>query len=357
MNEQLRSGTMPSGGGWKTGGDTAGTAAARVGGWLDRIPGYRGYRAKEDRRDADRRVRDAVAAELSARAARVETVARELANKRRLAEIGPVDELARSIRHLADRVRTASYGYGGLFSDRDVDEAALDQLKLFDQALLNGVTDLDAPIAALEAVFASGGDLAAAAGGALAAVKTLHTRLDVRDRVIETGAAAPQATVEAILQPAVELPPPPAYDLGRGDAIAVLGDDYIVDARIDVVGPNHAFRLYRVGEGEPERWLFVARDVGLGLAMLTSSGPAASGSDAPAFEGDEFVETAAGSGDGEISSADRASGRRPVNFRLLKGKEDEARRAVVLDWNGEVQTYVGQQVHPADVEVFGGARS
>src|SRR5262245_52902806 len=95
-------------GGWKTGSGGNAGPVAKAQGWLDRVPGYRGYRAKEDRRDADRRVRDRIAADLDGRAERVEAVARTLANQRRIAEIGPVDELAKSIRHLIDRVRTAS---------------------------------------------------------------------------------------------------------------------------------------------------------------------------------------------------------------------------------------------------------
>src|SRR5215212_4414081 len=106
----------------------------KVGGLLQSVPGYRGYKSKEERRDSDRRVRERVA---TAFAGQAERVASDLANQRRLRDIGPVDEFAQTVRHLIDRISTASYGYGGLFSDRNVDEHALDQLRLFDEALLD----------------------------------------------------------------------------------------------------------------------------------------------------------------------------------------------------------------------------
>ena len=67
---------------------------------LDRIPGYRGYRLKEERRDADRRVRAAVADAYAAELARVERIGRDLANARRLGEIAAVERASQAIRHL-----------------------------------------------------------------------------------------------------------------------------------------------------------------------------------------------------------------------------------------------------------------
>ena len=49
----------------------------QVGGLLDRIPGYRGYRSKEDRRDADRRVREHVVTVFTAEADLAEFAAQQ----------------------------------------------------------------------------------------------------------------------------------------------------------------------------------------------------------------------------------------------------------------------------------------
>ena len=123
----------------------------RISDALDRVPGYRGYRLKEERRDADRRVRAAVADAYAAELARVERIGRDLANARRLGEISAVERTSQAIRHYIDRVRSATPGYGGLFGDRDIDGIALDQLRLFDESLLLGVDELRPAIDRLEA--------------------------------------------------------------------------------------------------------------------------------------------------------------------------------------------------------------
>ena len=157
--------------------------AQRVRETLDRIPGYRGYRLKEERRDADRRVREAVATAYAAELLRVERIGRDLANARRLGEIGAVEQASQAIRHFIDRVRAATPGYGGLFGDRDVDGVALDQLRLFDEGLLLGVDELRPAVDQLEAAAAGSEPLAPAAaeiGRILEAhLATLDTRQEV----------------------------------------------------------------------------------------------------------------------------------------------------------------------------------
>lgn len=74
---------------------------------LNQIPGYTAYQSKERRRDDDRAVRNQLADELDASAAQVETIGRDLANKRKLDLIQPVESLFHQIGHLANRVRIA----------------------------------------------------------------------------------------------------------------------------------------------------------------------------------------------------------------------------------------------------------
>ena len=325
----------------------------RVGGLLDRIPGYRGYRQKEDRRDADRRVREHLATAYGNQADRVERVARDLADQRRITEVGPVDEFARTLRHFIDRVSTATYGYGGLMGDRDVDNAALDQLRQFDEGLLAGVDELNGPIANLETAFASNGDLAAPARAGTVVVRNLLARFDLRGQVVETGKPAPTESVLRVLQPATTETAPPAYELHDGDALAILGDDYLVDARIDVAGEPASFRLFRLGQGGAEQWLFAARQAEHGLALLRPvATPPAAGAET-AIGGTTYKPQSAGSGDGEVIGVGGKSGVRPLRYTLLAGSQDPAARAVVLDWGTERQAFADREVHPNDVEIFG----
>lgn len=325
----------------------------RVGGLLDRVPGYRGYRAKEDRRDADGRVREHVATAYAAQADRVERVARDLAAQRRLAEITPVDEFARTLRHFIDRVRTASYGYGGLMGDRDVDTTALDQLRRFDEGLLTGVDELAQPIADLEAALVAGGDLAKPAGAGTAVVRGLLARFDLRGEVVETGKPAPEESVLRVLQPQTDDAPHPAYELHDGDALAILGDDFLVDSRIEIAAEPASFRLFRLGGGSGERWLFVARQPEPGPALLEPLTPPPAVGAETEIAGTAYIPQSAGSGEGEAIGVGGRSGPLAVRYALLAGSADAQARALVLDWETERQAFTGRAVHPNDVEVFG----
>jgi hypothetical protein len=329
-----------------------------IGGLLESVPGYRGYRAKEDRRDADRRVRDKVAAAYAALADRVESVSRELANKRRLHDVGPVDDLARTIRHLVNRITTATYGYGGIFSDRNVDDVALDQLRRFDESLVSGVEELEAPIAALEQALASGSDLTAPTRDGVATTKKIMARLDLRAEVIETGRPAPQEKIADILSPtpAAERTPPAAFDIHDGDAIAIFGDDYIVDARIDMEAGGERMRLFRL-ESAPEKWLAVPAVRARSFALLEKTDhPFVAGAQSTIGNATYTLNWSA-AGTGDVIGKGGATGRRSAMVSVLTGAADPAARAVVIDWGTEQQVLVGKEVHPDDVEIYGASRS
>jgi hypothetical protein len=330
------------------------SATSRIGGLLASIPGYRGYREKEDRRDADRRVRERVAAAFAAQADRVERVGRDVANQRRLQDIGAVDAFAQSIRHLVDRIDHATYGYGGLFGDRNVDETALDQLRLFDEALMTDVNDLEGPVAALEQAHAANGDLAAPSQAGVSATNKILAHLDLRSEVIETGRPAPEDKIQDILspKPPEEQGPPPAYNVNLGDAIAVLGDNFVVDGRIDLQAGGQALRLLRVATS-PERWLAVPAERDRSFALLdVSDQPFTAGTEST-IGGEAYTVKWSAAGTGEATGKGGSTGQRPATVSVLIATTNPASRAVVVDWGNERQVLVGKEVHPDDVEIYG----
>lgn len=325
----------------------------RISGLLDRIPGYRGYQVKEDRRDADKRLRDHVATIYGAQADRVERIAGTLASQRRLTDIGPVDEFARTLRHFIDRVHTATYGYGGLFGDRDVNSAALDQLRQFDESFLADVASVTASVDALESANDSNGDLATPARQGTMSVQTLLTRFDLRGEVVTTGQPAPNESVMRALQtPAGEIRSP-AFDLRDGDALSILGDDHIVDGKIAIDGGATAIRLFRLSGDSEQRWLLVSQPADDGMAFVKSvDNPAVSG-DSTTIDGTSYRQASSGTGDGEIAGTGGSSGLRPVSYRFFVGSDEGEARALQLDWGKERQTFAGQRLFADDVEVFG----
>jgi hypothetical protein len=327
-------------------------------GVLSSIPGYSGYRRKEDRRDADKRVREKVASAYGALADRVEAVASELAAKRRIRDIGPVDQFSSSIRHLIDRISTATYGYGGLFSDRDVDETAIGQLSTFDEGMLSGVDELEAPVAALEKALTENSDLAATANAGLAATRNLLSRFDLRNEVIETGRPVPEDQIKDILAgtPAETKKPPAFFDLHDGDAVAILGDNFIIDARIDLKTNDKALRLFRI-DIVPEKWLSVIGDVTSDVALLNSSKDSYETGEQPKIGGDAFSINWSAPGTGDLIGKGGSTGERTATISALTGVTDPTTKAVVIDWGSEKQVFVGKVVHLDDIEIFGTSRA
>jgi hypothetical protein len=326
---------------------------------LDRVPGYRGYRSKEDRRDADRRVREHVASALDQQADRVERVAADLANRRKLQEIGPVDDLARGIRHVIDRIRTAPSGYGGLWSDRDVDDAALDQLRLFDEGLIAGSEELGPSITALEGALTAGTNLGVATAQGMERLRALSSRFDLRGQVVETGRPVPEDRVLAALEPAKDESPPAAFGLKEGDALSILGDNHVVSGHIDVASEDGAFRLLRLNTGSPERWLVAARDPALGVALMTATGAketAGAGRETTIGE-TAYTMRMGGSGDIDAHGIGGDGGSRASSFRYLVGQNDPTARAMILDWTTDRLVLVGKEVPANDLEIFSAATS
>src|SRR5680860_192857 len=167
----------------------------RIESFLEGIPGYAGYRDKESRRDSDRRLRESIANQLSSVAQRVERGGAALARQRQLDKAAGVEQLVRSLNHAANRVRTRSYGYGGIFSDTPVDERALAQLYLFDKGLAVKVDQLDARLAGIESEVVSEGSITDLLQEAEKAVQSLLDQLDTRGAVLETATAAPQRSI------------------------------------------------------------------------------------------------------------------------------------------------------------------
>lgn len=100
-----------------------------------KIPGYRGYKEKEVRREADKLLRDHIYRVLTEQRRRIEDVQANLG----LGQIEAVEKLGvarRRLQTLADTVHTAAYGYAGLFDAVKVKEEELDALYSFDNNLL-----------------------------------------------------------------------------------------------------------------------------------------------------------------------------------------------------------------------------
>ena len=103
---------------------------------LAKIPGFKGYINRGDRRMSDKLLRDKIANEFETLYQRVSSLQRDLLNQ---GEIGYIDDLeaaALKLRQFIDRIKTASYGYAGLFDAIKIKEEELAKVYEYDYALL-----------------------------------------------------------------------------------------------------------------------------------------------------------------------------------------------------------------------------
>lgn len=140
-------------------------------GLLSKLPGIKGYREKELRRDTDKQVRDTLARELSERRTKITALQADLLSAGGLLWMDDLEKVGARLQLLIDRIKTAAYGYAGFFDVQRVKEAELDKLAQFDQALFEELPQLDATIESLaKAIAANEGikDAATATGNILA---------------------------------------------------------------------------------------------------------------------------------------------------------------------------------------------
>ncbi|MEM1508342.1 MAG: hypothetical protein QXY49_04745 [Thermofilaceae archaeon] len=101
------------------------------------IPGYRGYKQKEVRREADKLVRDFMVRKLSEARGHLKDATRSVAE----AEAAQLYKLLNRVSAVMDRVinkiEHADYGYSGLFDLVKVREEELDKLLEYDHGLLS----------------------------------------------------------------------------------------------------------------------------------------------------------------------------------------------------------------------------
>ena len=103
---------------------------------LAKIPGFKGYIERNDRRMSDKLLREKIANEFDALNQRVSSLQRELVDQGILSAVGSLENASIKLRQFSDRVRTASYGYSGVFDAIKINEEQLGQVYQYDYELL-----------------------------------------------------------------------------------------------------------------------------------------------------------------------------------------------------------------------------
>jgi hypothetical protein len=102
----------------------------------NRIPGFKGYREKELRRDADRIEREYMARQLEECRKALDAWSTDATRSGALDAINDIETARKRLDKVVARIRFADRGYAGFFDAVKVDEEALARVYAFDDALL-----------------------------------------------------------------------------------------------------------------------------------------------------------------------------------------------------------------------------
>jgi hypothetical protein len=119
------------------------------------IPGFSGYVERQNRRAADKLLRESVAdrfEELWKRASNLQT---DMVNEGMIELMDDMEQAAIKLRTFTDKIRTATYGYAGFFDAVKIKETELAQLYQYDLAFFDVAEQIGR---ALDNVEASMGD-------------------------------------------------------------------------------------------------------------------------------------------------------------------------------------------------------
>jgi hypothetical protein len=159
---------------------------------LGKIPGFKGYVDRTNRRSADKLLRDTVSSRFAAFEQRISALQRDLISQGELSWMDDLEASAIKIRTFTDRVRTASYGYAGFFDAVKINSEELAQIYQYDLSLMQSGDEVERAIDNVEAAIGTDGLGATIRNLTRQAQKCIEA-FDKRAEVILTGSQPAQS--------------------------------------------------------------------------------------------------------------------------------------------------------------------
>jgi hypothetical protein len=150
------------------------------------LPGFRGYKEKELRRESDKLIRNHLSLKLSKAKDNVKSISQRIADKRYLDILVDVDRLNAKMDRITEKINHASYGYSGFFDIVKIKEENLDHMIDFDNQLVDSVNALATEIDGFKAQLLGGdySNLKEKIQGVTDKVELLEDTFDKRQEVI-----------------------------------------------------------------------------------------------------------------------------------------------------------------------------
>ena len=158
---------------------------------LSKVPGFKGYVERETRRSSDKLMRETIADHFEALWQRVSSIQKDMVNGGMIEFVDDMEGASIKMRQFIDRVRTASYGYAGLFDAIKIDEEELGEVYRYDLAMFNLSDEVARAIDNVEASIGSDG-LKAAIKNLVNLSQQCVDTFNKRVEVIKSGVSSPQ---------------------------------------------------------------------------------------------------------------------------------------------------------------------
>jgi hypothetical protein len=114
-----------------------------MGFWETVLPGYKGYRQREDSRNTDKLLREFLTERLREGRDLFDDIKASLAANQKLSLLNPAEDVTQTLSKVTDRLRYANYGFSGKwFGKGKIDRERLERVHAADQRLAERVTDL-----------------------------------------------------------------------------------------------------------------------------------------------------------------------------------------------------------------------
>ena len=147
------------------------------------IPGFGGYIERQDRRDADKLLRETVARRFDEQWQRVSHLQTELVSQGKIQYVDDIEQAALKLRTLIDKISTAPRGYSGLFDAVKINEKELEAIYQYDAAFFDLAEQIGRAVDNVEASLGDEAGLPAAIRNLISlsrmAVETYNRRSEV----------------------------------------------------------------------------------------------------------------------------------------------------------------------------------
>lgn len=149
------------------------------------LPGYKGYKEREEARNTDKLLREHLAGKLREARSQFEDFKVELTRRGDLDIMNPAETVSKTLTRVMDRLRYANYGFSGRWFGQQIGVGELEQVYEFDRALSSNVEAIGAAIRELEPN-AGEPTVAQALRDLASKVRELDEALNGREQILRT---------------------------------------------------------------------------------------------------------------------------------------------------------------------------